>query len=424
MKMQSALTRKLALRFSAPKNIITPEEVNEYKVIIEDWMDQFPPEYAFDNPDTSKDQKCSWIFAHRFYVYTMACLLILNPIRHYMVKAYTWESPVDELNVRDIGVWYSVKLMKTLRLWVNKVYNRDGRLHFIIFSIFDTAAILCTAIVKDADRTIANRDEVLSAIGDAVDMLKKLNTISKTSKTSYDILERLVRRLPEPVPRQDLENQAKRMKVKAKPLPAPALETKAPVTQVSAPTAVFPPTVTPIPTPAAHIQQASIPLAGPIPAAVVPPDSLPTATSAPVPTGVGILPTTQYSHQEYVPQPVLQPVPQTTYIAVSDQPAPMGPNGGYYVDEQRGWSTSSESPRPSMDEHPVPAFPSMNEPVGIDGGLYQQQPVVDPGPEFDIENLTPAQMGELAPLWSWHSENLDLANMPLPTSEPNHYGDA
>lgn len=38
MKMQSALTRQLASRFSAPKNIIKPSEVLEYQALIEAWI--------------------------------------------------------------------------------------------------------------------------------------------------------------------------------------------------------------------------------------------------------------------------------------------------------------------------------------------------------------------------------------------------
>ncbi|OAQ90877.1 fungal specific transcription factor [Purpureocillium lilacinum] len=197
MKMQSELTRRLASRFSAPKNVISTDEVREYQGLIEDWVRRFPPVYDFENPDTSKDALYPWIFPHRYYVYTMACLLILNPIRHYMVKSYSWDSPPEELQVRAVGIDYSLKLMKTLRSWVDRIYNRDGRLHFVIFSIFDTAAILCTAIIKDHERTISNREAIVDAVTDAVAMLQQLNSISKTSKTSYDLLERLVRRLPE-----------------------------------------------------------------------------------------------------------------------------------------------------------------------------------------------------------------------------------
>lgn len=417
--MQSGLTRQLALRFSAPKNIISPAEVQEYKVIIEKWVDGFPPEYAFDNPDTSKDQKCAWLFAHRFYVYTMACLLILNPIRHYMVKQYTWDSPVDELNIRSVGVWYSLKLMKTLRLWVDKIYNRDGRLHFIIFSIFDTAAILCTAILKDTEGTITNRQDVLSSIGDAVDMLKKLNAISKTSKTSYDILERLVRRLPEAVPRKDMERQVKRAKVRVRSSPpAPIQEAPSMAPQVHAAPIVHPPSTTAV---TAQIQPQ---IAEAIPAAPIPTAPLPNPTMAHIPAPHMTHQQINYTYSN--PDYGHQTMPQNgTYMTVSNNQGPsMSSNPMQFVGEQqhdsRGWSTGSESTPPGMEEHVMPSFGTVTEHVGTDGNAFHRQ-VVDPGPDFNIENLSDAQLGELAPLWNWHSENLDFANMPEPTPGPNGY---
>lgn len=418
MKMQSGLTRQLALRFSAPKNIISPAEVQEYKVIIEKWVDGFPPEYAFDHPDTSKDQKCAWLFAHRFYVYTMACLLILNPIRHYMVKQYTWDSPVDELNIRSVGVWYSLKLMKTLRLWVDKIYNRDGRLHFIIFSIFDTAAILCTAILKDTEGTITDRQDVLASIGDAVDMLKKLNAISKTSKTSYDILERLVRRLPEAVPRKDTDRQVKRAKVTIRSSPpAPIQEATSLTSRVQAAPIVHAPSTMAVTT------QVQPPIAEAIPAPPIPTAPLPNPTVAPIPAAHMAHQQINYNYNN--PAYGHQTVPRNGgYMADNNQGPSMCSNSMQFVGDQqhdsRGWSTGSESTPPSMEEHAMPSFGTVTEPVGMDSGVFHGQ-VVDPGPDFNIENLSDAQLGELAPLWNWHTENLDFANMPPPTPGPNGY---
>lgn len=198
MKMQSDLTRILATRFGAPKNVISTQEIQEYKDIILSWVRRYPPVYDFYNPDTSRDDAHPWIYPHRFYLYTMACLLILNPIRHYMVKSYTWDSPPDEMQCRSDGIYYSLILIKSLRKWVDRIDGRDGRLHFIIFSIFDTAAILCTSVVKDTADTIQDKPDILHAIAESVAMLKALVNISKTAKMSHDILYRLVKKLGKP----------------------------------------------------------------------------------------------------------------------------------------------------------------------------------------------------------------------------------
>lgn len=423
MKMQSSLTRQLASRFSAPKNIIAPAEVQEYKVIIEEWVDQFPPEYSFENPDTSKDQKCPWLFAQRFYVYTMACLLILNPIRHYMVKQYTWESPQDELKIRDVGIWYSLKLMKTLRSWVDKVYNRDGRLHFIVFSIFDTAAMLCTAVLKDTEQTIVNRQQILAAIGDAVDMLRKLNTISKTSKTSYDILERLVRRLPENVPRHGSERQVKRPKVKPR---SPALSGtgsasvahQQPATGLDPQqSAIQPQPMTQRAAKSVTSQQVQSLVAAPLLAA--PTTTVPANNRAP-PSHIAPHQYNYGGHEFAQGQHVSQNI---GFMAVEGHSASAAPNLGHYGELQPAWSGASETTPPTSVEGQdlMASFSTTQEPGGGGDVDAYQQGVADPDPDFNIENLSDAQLGELAPLWNWHSTNLDFPNMPPPPNHPSGY---
>lgn len=196
MKLQSECITELAARFGAPKNVTTPAEIQEYKAIIEEWMQSFPAVYDINKPDFSRDSKHPWVTSHRFYIHTMAYLMVLNPIRTYMAKSFNKSSPADELKIREDGVYYSIRNLETTTQWTQYASHRDGRYHFIIFSLFDTASVLCAAIIKDEDLSIPRRDECLAGIENAVATLRRINSLSKTAKTSYDILTRLVRRLP------------------------------------------------------------------------------------------------------------------------------------------------------------------------------------------------------------------------------------
>ncbi|CAM1510088.1 Fc.00g004230.m01.CDS01 [Cosmosporella sp. VM-42] len=218
MKLQSEVIGDLAARFSAPKNVVTLAEIEEYKGMIEAWFRSFPPVYSVDNPDKSVDHLHPWVSSHRFYIHTMAYLMILNPIRIHLAKPYTRASPKDELKVRADAVYYSLRNLDTTTQWVDETSHRDGRFHFIIFSLFDTATVLSTAIIKDTDQTVPRRDEILIAIHNAVKLLKRLNNISKTAKTSYEILSRLAQRVPRP-PMLPLDGYRKRSKVSEVALP-------------------------------------------------------------------------------------------------------------------------------------------------------------------------------------------------------------
>jgi hypothetical protein len=227
MKMQSELIRDLAARFQAPKYVTSPEQVLEYKGMVEDWMRSFPQVYAFENPDRSSDAQHPWIPFHRYYLYTMAYLLICNPIRSYMAQVYTRSSDPRHLEIRRVGLAYSLKQIMSLKEWIDHITRRDGRFHFIIFSILDTGAVLCTAIINDADQSIPaqTRDDIYEAIDDSVRMLKRLTTLSITAKTSHDILDRLAQRVPR---RQIPLDEAHRKKRNIAAHPEPSVPELAP----------------------------------------------------------------------------------------------------------------------------------------------------------------------------------------------------
>ncbi|KAI6778690.1 putative transcriptional regulatory protein-like protein [Emericellopsis cladophorae] len=198
MKLQAQAITTLAARFGAPKNVKTHDEILEYKTIIEDWLAGFPAVYSTENPDLSRDSIHPWVTSHRFYIHTMAYLMILNPIRLYMGKYFDENSSAEDLRIRDIGVYYSLRNLDTTRQWTEYSSHRDGRYHFIIFSLFDTATVLAAAIIKDRAKTIPRRDEILEGIQNAYLLLRRVNKLSKTAQVSYDILSRVVKRLPRP----------------------------------------------------------------------------------------------------------------------------------------------------------------------------------------------------------------------------------
>ncbi|CAI6101326.1 unnamed protein product [Clonostachys chloroleuca] len=196
MKLQSEAIALLASRFQAPKNVVTPKDIQDYKGILETWIRNFPAVYSTTTPDESKDYGSPWITHHRFYLHTMAYLMILNPIRRYLAQTFSPETPQEEHVIRQFGVDYSLLNLETTTEWAKFASHRDGRFHFIIFSLFDTVAVLSAAILNDKDSSIPRRTEIIDAIDEALITLKKIYNISKTAKQSYDILSQLVRRIP------------------------------------------------------------------------------------------------------------------------------------------------------------------------------------------------------------------------------------
>lgn len=208
MKLQSGLVRQLSNRFGLPKNVVKPTDIQVYQAILERWMGTFPMIYDFTRPDKSSDLARPWIVLHRFHLHTMAYSMALYPIRAYLAKPMSKYSSSVELQIRRDGVDYSLRLLDTLHHYFDYIYPRKAKLHFIVSSIFDTAAGLCSAIIHDQDESIPRRREIPYGVDKAVGMLKRLSQVAKPARIWYDVLVKVLHRttgtstamIPPPVP--------------------------------------------------------------------------------------------------------------------------------------------------------------------------------------------------------------------------------
>jgi hypothetical protein len=199
MKLQQKLIRQIAQRFDAPKHVVQPEDVLEYRRMIESWMDTFPDYFQLNPTGKGWGKVPEWLIFHRYYLWTMAYLMILNPMRPFMAKTYNKTSPEAELEIYAAGLRYARELTMALDEWVNITVHRDGWFHFQIFSVFDVASMLCAAVKLDENSMIPDRDFVIDAIDSNLGMLRRLNEVSPTAGVWHDLLMRQAKQLPRPI---------------------------------------------------------------------------------------------------------------------------------------------------------------------------------------------------------------------------------
>lgn len=196
MKMQSVLIRQLFAQFGLTKNLVDPADVQRYQCTIEAWIRTFPPPFDIHNPDKSLDESCPWIVLHRHYVRTMAFSMLLDPVRAFLARAFTIDASEAELKIRGDGIDYCLELMFSLRGFFDHVFPRDAKYHWVLFCIFDTSTVLCSAILHDEHHTLPRREDIFEAIDEAHTMLQRLRMVTKSARASYGILTRIVQRLP------------------------------------------------------------------------------------------------------------------------------------------------------------------------------------------------------------------------------------
>ncbi|KAF5676808.1 transcriptional regulatory [Fusarium heterosporum] len=377
MKLQSELVTQLAQRWGAPKNITSANDIEEYKSTLEEWIQRFPAVYDVDNPDTSKDIKYSWIVYHRFYLHTMAYLMILNPMRSFMAQIYTKNSSQDVLAIRADAVYYSLRNLKTTNQWANHASHRDGRFHFIIFSLFDTAAVLSTAVIKDHDSTIPRRDEIIESVESSIKLLKRLKFLSKTAKTSHDILVKMAQKMPrKPAPSRE---NVLRKKQRVAPIP--------PVDPVSNPNHKIYYKPDPGYQPGHESQESSPSYCGSSEGAGTGPTPQSNYSSHDAHDHAGYVPSTQIPLEGYAK-------PQVHYNVGAMPPQVPSPSAGIDGIVQGGGLYAMDQ----INHHVAGMVPQQY----VD---YQPQ---DLNVDYGLGDITDIDLGDFSQLWDWRSLNLDF----------------
>lgn len=195
MDIQSGLIKRLSARFGRPEFVTTPNDVKEYQNIVQDWIRKFPPAYDMNNPDTSKDEVRPWIKLHRHYLHTVAYSMAIEPVRTHLATTMNSSTNEDMLRIRRDGVNYSLNLMERLCVGFEQLWPRNAKFDFVVFSIFDTAALQTTILLRDEEGTVERRDDLLDAIDEALSMLKHLTSFSKAGQTYHQTLTRLRKKM-------------------------------------------------------------------------------------------------------------------------------------------------------------------------------------------------------------------------------------
>ncbi|KAF9775365.1 hypothetical protein IL306_006541 [Fusarium sp. DS 682] len=363
LKLQSELVSLIFKRFGPPKILTDPTEIRDYKNILEGFMKTFPPEYALDHPNTPTNEDLPWIALHRHYMHTCTLSIALGPFRGYMAKSMKkTSSPDDDLEFRDTGIDYALRLMEAVHRFFEYVWTRDTTFHFVPFCIFDTAALLCSVIIHAEDGIVPRREEIVASISRAFSTLKKLRTATNTAKAPYDVLRRLIKKLPSTAGMQAVDAHKKRRF--DTPPGNNGVVSVAPLAQPNVQPAHLVPAPIQVPVqPAQHV----------LPAAHYQPYNNPPAV-VPGRMQAGQRPFIPY-HQD-VQEPQFE-----NYTYTQQQMPPSAPNGQSWPDDITGNMQSFTAGQPQF--------------------------------EMGWQTISDAELGDLAMLWNWQSLNLGFTTNPI-----------
>jgi hypothetical protein len=163
---------------------------------VQTWFSNLSPIYRTENPDQSYDSKHPFLKRHRHQILIMGYTTIFSILKPFLTQNDTVTSPyeVEALEtLRQATVDYGIKLMDISKGLFDLFIPTGNTKYFVVcFVPFDTATLFIAALLRDKDRTLPRRPEILQAIAKGIAMLWILRPITKTGSIAWGVLSKLI----------------------------------------------------------------------------------------------------------------------------------------------------------------------------------------------------------------------------------------
>lgn len=191
MVFQCQLRRAVSKIPGLAADTLTPAHASAIQAETEKWLASFPPYYRVIDPDIQWEKECRYVALQRCQLHIVGYMTMLCPLKSCLTSSTGSNIPDAERSLRTRAVDLSLKLVDASRRLFELIFPTTAKFHFAIFLIFDTAALLCSAVIHDNNHSLPHRDKVIEAIGSALSMMQQLSQLTKGGAICYSILSKL-----------------------------------------------------------------------------------------------------------------------------------------------------------------------------------------------------------------------------------------
>lgn len=192
MVLQSKLIRSIENIWTA--RFLDSKEATSTTEKVENWFADLPPVFR-TNPNTMMDAKFPYLKFQRLQLHCIGYSAILGILKPYLTRSS------DAKDLTNVGLDYALLATAVdyalLQMGISQqlydLYAPFYTKNFIIaFTPFDTAALLCSAILRDPQRDLPRRHDVIAAIGKGLSLIKQLKPHTRVGSISYNVLTSLI----------------------------------------------------------------------------------------------------------------------------------------------------------------------------------------------------------------------------------------
>jgi hypothetical protein len=224
-----ALQAQLGLRVAAvlgdaeSGSILSAGQVLAVKAECEKFIEELPPIFRVEDPDTSLDEQHPYFVFQRHQMHCVIFVTMLDIFKPYLTRHRADRMTNLDDEFREMGVDIALRLLRVSRNLFDHEFPINAKFHMVVFSIFDTATILCSAVIHDREHVLPHRREVVEVIENSLEMLHQLSQTTKLGAASYAFLHKLVQASPELSRQSSSKKRQKQHKLAAPVCSAPSV---------------------------------------------------------------------------------------------------------------------------------------------------------------------------------------------------------
>ncbi|KAF3007742.1 hypothetical protein E8E13_009959 [Curvularia kusanoi] len=194
MALQASLGRRLNIIMGDAQSVdaLSADHILNIEAELDKFIDELPPIFRLHDPDTSLDAEHPYFVFQRLQLHTVLYVTKLDFLKPFLTRVRDDKKTDRDDEFRVMGINLALDVLEVARRLFDHEFPINAKFHMVVFSIFDTSTILCSAIIHDTQRRLPRRDEVVDAIASSLDRLYQLSLSTKLGASSYAFLYKLV----------------------------------------------------------------------------------------------------------------------------------------------------------------------------------------------------------------------------------------
>lgn len=195
MELQRLLIKDTIQIFDGSKEQLTVDEARSIITIVKAWFDKLPPIYRATNPDRTFDKTHPYLVLQRLQTICMGYSTIISPLKSFLTRTYAPDRKLDLATLSELQLVCIDTCLRRMEIaqQLADLFIPDYNKYFlIVFTPFDTAALLASAILHDIERTLPQRMDLLHAIAQGLTLVRRLKAVTKTGYVAESVLTSLI----------------------------------------------------------------------------------------------------------------------------------------------------------------------------------------------------------------------------------------